>query len=157
MLISSLENDRLSIYLYKVIEFEVEHTGEAVFELFWKKKIEDGLDYHFRKNLVGYVSDGGSNMKYTFFAKLCLALERTTITQVHCGNHRLELASKNSFKQEFFLKFSDEFMNKLYRFYNSALRINKTKTTSTSGYKSTGRFKIRITSYFRNKMDRFQI
>ena len=116
MLISSLENDRLSIYLYKVIELEVEHTGEAIFELFWKQIIEDGLDYHFRKNLVGYASDGGSNMKYTFFAKLCLALERTTITQVHCGNHRLELASKNSFKQEFFLKFSDEFMNKLYRF-----------------------------------------
>jgi len=101
MLISSLENYKLSIYLYKVIELEVEHTGEAIFDLFWRKIIKNGLENHFRKNLVGYAGDGGSHMKYTFFSQLFLALERTTITQVHCSNHRLELASKSSFKQEF--------------------------------------------------------
>ena len=106
MFVSSLENDRLSIFLYKAIELEVEHTGEAIFDLFWKQITKDGLEDHFRKNLVGYASDGGSNMKYTFFAQLCHALERTTITQVHCGNHRLELASKSSFKKEEYLKYS---------------------------------------------------
>ena len=64
--------------MYKSFELEVEHTGEAIFDLFRKQITEDRLENNFRKNLVGYASDGGSNMKYTFFAQLCHALERTT-------------------------------------------------------------------------------
>jgi hypothetical protein len=42
--------------------------------------MEDGLENHFQRTEVGYA---GSNMKYTFFAELCHALERKTSPKVH--------------------------------------------------------------------------
>lgn len=134
-----LENNTPVVAFYRLIQTSSDITGEGLFKVLKNAIIEEKHDLfsYFKKNLIGYSSDGAYVM--TGPRKGLISYIRRMknndepVFAIHCMAHRLHLAIKSSFKSNDYFKLSfDKLINDIYHFYNFHSTKRKAHLSATA-------------------------
>lgn len=117
-----LENNSPSVVFYKLVETTSVVTAKGYFETIKNSFYEENVDFYayFKKNLVGYISDGESTMAGREGGLISFIRKQTKhpIYAVHCMAHRMHLAIEKSYASISYFATFDKLINKLFQFYN---------------------------------------
>ena len=120
VLLQTIEDERPAVYFYRLLPLKAAGTGEGIFNLVKNALQEDKLLDYFKKNLVGYNTDG--DMKFRgekngvlgFFRRF---FKPRKFLAIHCMCHRLELALHHSLKKyDWYIGFENT-LNSIHNFY----------------------------------------
>ena len=122
VLLQTIEDERPTVYFYRLISLRSAGTGEGIFNSVKNALNEDKLLDYFKKNLVGYNTDG--DMKFRgekngvlgYFRRF---FEPRKFLAIHCMCHRLELALHHSMKKYDWYNGFENTLNTIHNFYYS--------------------------------------
>ena len=119
ILLQTYDQDRnVTVKLYRLMKSPMNEGGQELFDMFTKSLEEDGLSDYVKEKVIGFASDGGSNVR-KFRRLLTEWSGRDDLYLVHCYAHKLDLVLKHAWSQSPFLKEIDEMVNALHRLFNS--------------------------------------
>lgn len=117
-----LENNIPIVCFYKLVETTSDVTAKGFFGSIKQALYAEDVDLYgyFKKNLVGYVSDGENVMTGKEGGLISYIRKQTDhpIYAVHCMAHRIHLAIEKSYASIAYFTSFDSFINKLFQFYN---------------------------------------
>lgn len=117
-----LENNVPVVCFYRLLETSSDRTAAGLFKTIKDAMIseENDLFSYFKRNLVGYASDGERVMSGHLGGLISIIRRNTEkpIYAIHCMAHRLHLAIHKAFESNSYFKEFDSFINKLFQFYN---------------------------------------
>jgi len=117
-----LDNNTPVVCFYGLIETTSDRTASGLFNSIVATMSAEKRDFlnYFKRNLVGYASDGERVMSGSSGGLISFIRKHTRhpIYAIHCMAHRIHLAISKSFNAiPYFQKF-ENFINKLFQFYN---------------------------------------
>lgn len=117
-----LEKDIPVVCFYKLVETSTDSTAQGYLNTIKTAFESEASDFYsyFKRNLVGYASDGEPVMSGATGGLIALLRKETNhpIIATHCMAHRLELVIKKAFKKIPYFETFDGFVADLYKFYN---------------------------------------
>lgn len=131
-----LENDIPTVCFYRLIESTSDRTAKGIFDTLLSalQKEEKDLLPYFKRNLVGYASDGEPVMSGARGGVLSYVrgVAENPIYAIHCMAHRLELVIQKAFRSVPYFTIFESLINKLFQFYNWNASKRKTHLKETA-------------------------